>query len=49
MYIFLSSFYFAHKEGLKEKAMTRMQAQLNQEVMSKPFLTEKTEEVDICI
>ena len=45
----ISSFSFAQQEDSEEEAMTRMQAQLNQEVMSKPFLTEKTEEVDICI
>lgn len=43
-----TSFSFA-KEESEEEAMARMQAQLNKEVMAKPFLAEKPKEVDAYI
>lgn len=46
---FISSISFAQPEDTEEDAMARMQAQLNQEVMSKPFLAEKPKEVDAYI
>jgi hypothetical protein len=45
----ISSFSFAHQENSEEEALAIMQAQLNQEVMSKPFLAEKPKEVDAYI
>jgi hypothetical protein len=44
----ISSDSFAQEES-EDEAMARMQAQLNQEVMSKPFLAEKPKEVDAYI
>lgn len=37
------------QDSSEEDELARMQAQLNQEVMSKPFLAEKPEEVDAYI
>jgi hypothetical protein len=45
----ISSLSFAQQEDSEEEALARMQAQLNQEVMSKPFLAEKPKEVDAYI
>ncbi|WP_369809324.1 hypothetical protein [Paraglaciecola sp. MB-3u-78] len=47
--VVISSFSFAQQEDSEEEALARMQAQLNQEVMSKPFLAEKPKEVDAYI
>ncbi len=44
----LSSIAFAQSDD-EDDEMARMQAQLNQEVMSRPFLAEKPEEVDAYI
>lgn len=45
-----SSFYAnAQQEESEEDELAQMQAQLNAEVMSKPFLAEKPEEVDAYI
>ena len=41
----LSLFTFAQEET-EEEALARMQAQLNGEVMSRPFLAERPKEVD---
>lgn len=41
----LSFFTFAQEES-EEDALARMQAQLNGEVMSRPFLAERPKEVD---
>lgn len=43
------SFTTLSQEESEEDELARMQAQLNQEVMSKPFLAEKPEEVDAYI
>ena len=45
----ISSSTFAQQKESEEEAMARMQTQLNQEVMSKPFLAEKPKEVDAYI
>ena len=44
----VSSFAFAQDESEQDE-LARMQAELNKEVMSKPFLAEKPEEVDAFI
>lgn len=47
--LIISASSFAQQEESEEEALARMQAQLNQEVMTKPFLAEKPKEVDAYI
>ena len=45
----ISSFSHAQQQESEEDELARMQAELNKEVMSKPFLAEKPEEVNAYI